>query len=173
MTSMQSLSDRFRHWFRYEQDCHAKALNMLASVPASQRGMPEFQKAVDRMAHMVAARLRWLHRLGHGSPPPPLFPSSNLEDVRRSLAEMEKVWTDYLARLDDRALERVFDYQATDGLHYRWNVEGVLTQLFGHAWYHRGQIAQLVKQLGGETVDTDYVFWSQPERIDPSRDSVG
>ena len=48
------------------------------------------------------------------------------------------------------------------GDRYRWPLIDLLTQLFGHAWYHRGQIALLVKDLGGEPVDTDYIFWSRP-----------
>ncbi len=35
--------------------------------------------------------------------------------------------------------------------------------LAGHASCHRGQIALLVDQLGGETVDTDYVYWAVPD----------
>ena len=31
-----------------------------------------------------------------------------------------------------------------------------IEQLAGHAAYHRGQIALLVDQLGGEVQDTDY-----------------
>ncbi|MFL6198680.1 MAG: DinB family protein [Thermoanaerobaculia bacterium] len=37
----------------------------------------------------------------------------------------------------------------------------ILTQLFGHSWYHRGQIAQLVRALGAEPAVTDFVFWSR------------
>jgi uncharacterized damage-inducible protein DinB len=53
------------------------------------------------------------------------------------------------------------------GSRWRWQLVDLLTQLFGHAWYHRGQIAMLVKDLGGETVDTDFIFWSGPTPIDP------
>ena len=70
--------------------------------------------------------------------------------------------------LDDDELNRVFEWEATDGRRYRWDVEGVLTQVFGHAWYHRGQIAQLVAALGGKAVDTDYIFWSRLTAIEPS-----
>src|SRR5205085_10886522 len=60
-TVMKTLADRFRRWYEYERDCNAKTLAMLASVPAERRTTPEFRKAVDRMAHLVAARQRWLH----------------------------------------------------------------------------------------------------------------
>ena len=71
---MKTFADRFRRWYEYERDCNAKTLAMLASVPAERRGTPEFQKAVDRMAHLVAARQRWLHRLGHWPEAPAAFP---------------------------------------------------------------------------------------------------
>ena len=50
---MKSLADRFRRWYEYERDCNAKSLEMLGSVPADRRSDPQFQKAVDRMAHAV------------------------------------------------------------------------------------------------------------------------
>jgi uncharacterized damage-inducible protein DinB len=133
---------------------------MLASVPAERRATAEFQKAVDRMAHLVAARRRWLHRLGHFAESPGLFPQGNkLNDLPAMVAETENAWVAYLAKLDDAALSREVEWTAGDGKRYRWDIEGVLTQTFGHAWYHRGQIASLVAGLGGKAVDTDYIFF--------------
>ncbi len=167
---MKTLPDRFRRWYEYERDCNAKTLGMLNSVPADRRSAPEFQKAVDRMAHLVAARRRWLHRLGHLPDAPPAFPQgTSLAELPALVADTEAAWAAYLARLDDGELARVFEWEMADGKRYRWDVEGVLTQTFGHAWYHRGQIAQLVALLGGKAVDTDYIFWSQPARVDTAK----
>ena len=157
---MKSLADRFRKWYEHERDCNAKSLEMLASVPAERRAAPEFQKAVDRMAHMVAARRRWLQRLGNWPDLPPIFPQgTTLTDLSVMVADTEAAWVAYLNRLDDAELARVLEWQAADGKWYRWDVEGILTQVSGHAWYHRGQIAQLVAGLGGKAVDTDYIIW--------------
>jgi uncharacterized damage-inducible protein DinB len=165
---MQSLADRFRRWYEYERDCNAKSLEMLASVPVERRAAPEFQKAVDRMAHLVAARRRWLHRLGHWPEAPDLFPQGTaLTDLPALVADTETAWIAYLNRLDEEELTRVLAWQVADGRWYRWNVEGVLTQVFGHAWYHRGQIAQLVAGLGGKAVDTDYIFWCKLTPVEP------
>jgi uncharacterized damage-inducible protein DinB len=165
---MKSMADRFRRWYEYERDCNAKSLGMLASVPVERRGAAEFQKAVDRMAHLVAARRRWLYRLGHWPELPPIFPQGTaLPDLTLLVAETEAVWVAYLSRLDEAELARVLEWDAPDGRRYRFDVEGVLTQVFGHAWYHRGQIAQLVAGLGGKAVDTDYIFWCKLAPIDP------
>jgi uncharacterized damage-inducible protein DinB len=157
---MKTLADRFRMWYEYECDCNAKSLEMLASVPAERRAGPDFQKAVDRMAHLVAARRRWLQRLGHWPDVPPLFTQgTTLTDLSTLVADTEAAWVAYLNHLDEAELTRVLEWQAGDGRWYRWNVEGILTQVSGHAWYHRGQIAQLVAGLGGKAIDTDYILW--------------
>jgi uncharacterized damage-inducible protein DinB len=164
---VKTLADRFRHWYEYERDCNAKSLAMLASVPVERRATPEFQKAVDRMAHLVAARRRWLNRLGHWPDAPEPFPKGTpLADLPGLVAATEAGWVEYLRGLDEAELAREFEWQMPNGQRYRWSVEGVLTQVFGHAWYHRGQIAQLVASLGGQAVDTDYIFWSKPARVD-------
>jgi uncharacterized damage-inducible protein DinB len=166
---MKSLADRFRKWYEYERDCNAKSLEMLASVPAERRTVPEFQKAVDRMAHLVAARRRWLYRLGCLPEAPGPFPSgTDLAELPTLVADTEAAWVAYLSRLDDGELARMLEWEANDGRRYRWDVEGVLTQVFGHAWYHRGQIAQLVAKLGGKAVDTDYIFWAKLAPVEPA-----
>jgi uncharacterized damage-inducible protein DinB len=163
---MNTLADRFRRWYEYERDCNARSLEMLASVPADRRDAPEFRKAVGRMAHLVAARRRWLYRLGRWPESPALFPQAvTLEELPVLVASTEAAWAEYLETLDDAGLAREFEYATDDGRRFRWNVEGVLTQTFGHAWYHRGQIAQLVALLGGKAVDTDYVLWSKPTQL--------
>ncbi len=164
---MKTLADRFRRWYEYERDCNAKTLQMLASVPEERRSAAEFQKAVDRMAHLVAARQRWLNRISRLSEAPPFFPkATKLSDLPKMVADTEAAWVAYLERLDDAELSRVLEWQASDGHRYRWDIEGILTQVFGHAWYHRGQIAQLVAGLGGKAVDTDYIFWCKLPPLD-------
>ena len=164
---MTTLADRFRRWYEYERDCNAKSLAMLESVPSERRPEPEFQKAIDRMAHLVAARRRWLCRLTAKPIPTQVFPiGTGLDQLPGLVAEIESGWTAYLAGLDDPDLAREIEWAFDDGRRFRWDVEGVLTQTFGHAWYHRGQIAQLVAKLGGRAVDTDYIFWSKPTQLD-------
>ncbi len=157
---MKTLADRFRRWYEYERDCTAKTLAMLDTVPAEKRADPLFQKAIDKFAHMDAARLRWLHRLGHWPELPPAFPPGlKLEDLPARFAATEAAWTKFLATVDDAALVSPFEWKAPDGNRYRWEIEGALSTLNGHAHYHRGQVVTCVTLLGGKAVDTDYFFW--------------
>ncbi len=126
-----------------------------------QRSSSLFQKAVDLFAHLMAARRMWLFRFGAASESPrELFPQGiQVETLEAAMAEMNAAWAAYLNRLDETELARVFEYRSWDGTRYRNSIEDILTQLFGHSWYHRGQIALLLRSSGAEPAVTDFVFW--------------
>jgi uncharacterized damage-inducible protein DinB len=153
---------RYRRWFDYERDAHAKVFASLDTVPADRQSGPEYRKAVSLLGHVVAAREVWLWRLGVlATQPGPLFRDDD-PDLPRTAATWEKVqaaWATYLAGLTDADLARVFEYQSFDAGRFRNRIEDVLTQLFGHSWYHRGQIAVLVRAAGGTPAVTDLIYW--------------
>jgi uncharacterized damage-inducible protein DinB len=164
----QTRVDCYRRWFAYEKDSHAKVLASLESVPQSQRASAAFAKAVTLMAHVVAARQLWLYRFGVlKEAPHEFFPVGlTLPELGARVENVHVAWSTYLGKIDDKELARVFEYKSLDAGWFRSTVEDILTQLFGHSWYHRGQIASLVKQAGGEPAITDFVFWTR-ESIPP------
>lgn len=155
------LIERFRRWFDYERNAHSLALFSLRGVAEELRARPEFAKAVSLLGHLVAARRVWLFRLGvDPHEPKEFFPAGvTLDELERQLDQMHRLWQDYLERLTDADLARTFEYKSYDAGPMRNTIEEVLTQLFGHSWYHRGQIAQLVRQMGAEPATTDYIYW--------------
>jgi len=155
--------ERYRRWFDYEIDAHAKVLASFDATLEDARAMPTFQKALDLFAHMMLARRLWLYRFGViAEGPRDFFPQNVALDTVKAMAEeMHAAWSAYFEQLDDAELERVFEYRALDGPRYRNRVEEILTQLFGHSWYHRGQIALLLRQVGGVPAVTDLVYWSR------------
>jgi uncharacterized damage-inducible protein DinB len=156
-----AIAERFRRWFDYEQDAHAKVVRSLETVPADRRSAPEYRRAVSILAHIAAARRVWLYRLGiTPDAPTSLFPSNPaLADVVAELRRVQGIWADYLARATDEEIGRTFEYQSFDAGRFRNRVEDILAQLFGHSSYHRGQIAMLVRAAGGEPAVTDLVYW--------------
>ena len=64
-------------------------------------------------------------------------------------------------RLTDSDLGRVFTYRTTEGEPFQSLIADMLTQLYGHSLYHRGQIAMLVRIVGGQPAMTDFIFWSR------------
>ncbi|HEX4899703.1 MAG TPA: DinB family protein [Pyrinomonadaceae bacterium] len=161
-------AEKYRRWFEYEEDSNAKVLTSLQAVAAPLRALPQFQKAVDLLAHLIAARNMWLYRLGQGGQPPELFPAeASLNELPKLLDEMQSAWRSYLAALTDVEVARRFEYQSYDGPRFSNTVDEVLTQLYGHSLYHRGQIAMILRSIGAEPAVTDFIYWTRepvPER---------
>ena len=157
-----SLIARYRRWFDYEKDSHRKVLDSLKVVSEEQRESKEFRQAVYLMGHIVAARRMWLFRFGVVKENVELFPGeTRLDELPAQIEEMETLWSQYLSQLNDAELARVFEYQSYEGQRFRNTIEEILTQLFGHSWYHRGQIAMLLRSIGAEPAVTDFVFWAR------------
>jgi uncharacterized damage-inducible protein DinB len=157
-----TMIDRYRRFFDYERDSHAKTLDSLNAVPDELRASEQFRKAVYLMGHIIAARRMWLFRFGVVRENAELFPTeTNLNDLPAQLSAMETLWLEHLSQLDDTELARVFEYQSYEGPRFRNSVEEILIQLFGHSWYHRGQIAMLLRSVGAEPAVTDFVFWAR------------
>jgi uncharacterized damage-inducible protein DinB len=165
----RELAGRFARWLAYERDAHAQVLRSLESVPAGQRSRPEFAKAINILAHVAAARRLWLVRLGVlPGPQGTIAPEKlTLAEAAGLLQDVHGTWDEYLARLTDEELNREVEYQSLDAGRFRSRVEDILAQLFGHSWYHRGQIAMLVRAAGGEPAVTDFIYWCR-EGVPPS-----
>jgi len=136
-------------------------LAMLESVPDAGRGDARFQRAVTLADHLAAGRGKWLDYMdGTGQNQIAWWNEhTSLASLRPRFAALERHWTDYLAQLDPARVAQDFEFTESDGSRHSLPIEAQIVQLIGHACYHRGQVAQLVDQLGGETVDTDYADW--------------
>ena len=79
-------------------------------------------------------------RLGYWQESPPVFPKNTLlQDLPAMLAKTEAAWVDFLSKLTDADLQRQVAWVAVfDNKRYAWHLEGILTQVNGHAWYTYG-----------------------------------
>jgi uncharacterized damage-inducible protein DinB len=155
--------EQYKTWFEYEKDAHAKTIASFNTVPEVGKQTKEFQKAVELFAHIVGARILWLYRFGFlGEKPENLFPANvKVEELSTMADKMYSLWDDYFSKLDEKELNRIFEYKSTEDLWYTNKIEEIITQLFGHSWHHRGQIAMLVRMTGGTPTETDYVYWKR------------
>jgi len=157
-----TMIDHYQRWFTYERDVHRTTLESLTRLDETQKASSSFQKAVDLLAHVIAARRMWLFRFGVTADKVELFPRDvKVETLPALIEQMESDWNQYLSTLSDEDLQRVFEYTSYEGQRFRNSIGDILTQLFGHSWYHRGQIAALVRAMGGEPAVTDFVFWAR------------
>ncbi len=167
------IAERYRRWFDYEKDSHAKVLAALEAAAKRAKETKQFRKAMGLAGHIVASRQVWLFRLGAARQAPSnFFPGGlTLPELRRRFRRMHDAWSGYLSQATGKEIARSFDYRSTEGIWYRNRVEDILTTLFGHSLYHRGQIAMLLRSAGAEPPETDFVFWTR-EPIVPKKAKV-
>ena len=166
---LPTLVDQYRRWFEYEKDVHRKVLESLETVPDESRASEPYQKALNLMGHLLAARRIWLHRIEPSHErPAAIFPTGvKKESLPADFAAMERDWATLFDRLNEADLERVFVYRTTEGVEYHSVLLDILTQLYGHSHYHRGQIASLVRAADGQPAITDFIFWTREEAKPP------
>lgn len=159
---------KFQRFFRYETEANRRALAAIGSVPDVARTSAEFSRACAVMAHIQIARRVWLSRLGGTE----LFTVADwfpLWDTARTGAEaarLDELWRAYLSRITEADLDRAIDYRSSEGTPYTSLADDIITQVFNHSSYHRGQVARLVTEAGGERAVTDYIFLAREGLLD-------
>jgi uncharacterized damage-inducible protein DinB len=109
---------------------------------------------------LAAALETWLARVESRQAAVGLFPTDlSLEEAKHRIGQALDRWEDYIPQLNPEDLERTVRYQTTSGVWYVNTLEEIITHLFGHGAYHRGQIMLLVRQLGGQPAVTDFIVW--------------
>ncbi|HZG83342.1 DinB family protein [Paenibacillus sp.] len=115
-------------------------------------------EAVRWYAHIVTAEMNWLSRLtGGDSFVAPLFPEW---DVATAVAQSEETLPKYeafLACVDD--FSRMVEYKNSAGEPFRTSVNDILTHVFLHGSYHRGQINARLRTAGLEPTPVDYIVF--------------
>lgn len=150
---------RFTKQLAAETLANDLTLKSLASVPEHGRHSGAFQRASQLLPHNQIARRVWLCRLKGEKPemPKDWFPSWTPEETRGVCAELDAAWATYLSTITDADLARETQYTSSEGKRYTSLVEDILIHVFNHSTYHRGQIARLVTECGGERAGTDYI----------------
>jgi uncharacterized damage-inducible protein DinB len=144
--------DQFRKNFEYDYWANDKFLKALAEMVQP----PE--KAVQILAHILFAWDVWLARLmkedlsRFTNPNPPY----SLTECRQKLDQLHEKWKDYLAHLKPESLCEKFIYSNTQGKRFEQGIQNILVHVVNHSHYHRGQLATLVAQAGGNRPSTDY-----------------
>jgi uncharacterized damage-inducible protein DinB len=150
---------RYQRLLAYEAMANQRALESLESVPGGNRKCPAFERAMVLIPHNQLARFVWLARL-EGRPydnPKDWFPIWTIEQTRLAMEEQDREWAEYLDGLADCDLHLTIGYTSSEGEARVRLIDDVLTHIFNHSTYHRGQLARLVHECGGKRAVTDFI----------------
>src|SRR5690606_26207181 len=127
----------------------ASALDSIAEPPA---------ELLRTWGHLLAAEATWLARLAGREPEVPIWPTLDREACRalmvRNHDELRR-W----AAAPSADLDATVAYANSRGTRFENRVSDILHHVAMHGMYHRGQVAQEVRRLGGEPGSTDLIFY--------------
>ena len=131
---------------------------VLTSLRSAQHAPP---KAFELFSHILGAEHVWLSRL-YGTPPRlAVWPTLNLDQCDEIAAENAGQFRKIVDGLTGNALERGITYKNSAGEQYTSTLEDILTHVFMHGSYHRGQVASLIRAAGDMPSPTDYIFFTR------------
>ena len=130
----------------------------IAEVPSS------FNSLYKTVLHMWDAESAWWQRMKLQERI--VIPSENfkgtMKDVVNGLAQQSHQWLDWVSSVSDIALDHVFQYQNTKKEQFKQPVYQMILHVFNHGTYHRGQLVNILRQLGIEKIpQTDFIIWSR------------
>jgi uncharacterized damage-inducible protein DinB len=134
-----------------------RAGEALRTLPADAAGAAQ---ARTLYAHVAAAEAVWLARLEGRAPEVGVWPSLAPDEATALAARTADALRAHVASLAPDALDAPVDYRNTRGEAHRSSVREIVTHVALHGSYHRGQIAQLVRQGGGAPAPTDFILWT-------------
>lgn len=151
-----------REFYEYNYWARDRQLQACAGVTHEQFLRPmgsSFSSLRDTLAHLVGAEWlwceRWQGRSPRAMPAAEEFPT--LDAVRNRWHAVERSVRDYLAALTDEALARPLTYVNLKGETWTYPLWQALFHLINHQTYHRGQVTTLLRQLGSQPVQIDYL----------------
>lgn len=85
-----------------------------------------------------------------------------LEELANEYLQQNRQWQEWVNNATDAALDHVFQYQTFQKEQFKQPIYQMLIHVFNHGTYHRGQLINMLRQLGiTKLPDTDFIVWSR------------
>ncbi len=133
----------------------------LVEVPSS------FNSLYKTVLHMWDAESGWWQRMKMQERV--IFPSENfkgnMQEMTSALLQQSRQWEEWVSSASDLSLDHVFQYYNNKKEHFKTPVYQMIHHVFNHGTYHRGQLVNMLRQLGQEKVPaTDFVMWTRQKK---------
>lgn len=142
MTEMLLRFFEFDRWANHES---LRSLEGMTNPP---------ERAIAVIAHIAATQRVWLDRALSARQSVAVWPKWSLSETANEFSLVQGEWTRLIA---NGGLSREVAYTNTKGQQFRNSLSDVAVHVAFHGMYHRGQIAALVRQHGGEPAYIDFI----------------
>ncbi|MEP6995050.1 MAG: DinB family protein [Acidobacteriota bacterium] len=148
--------------FAYGRWANAKTLESVSGLTPEQydrKAGGSFGSVQGTLAHLYGADWVWLERW-HGRSPRSLPASEAVPTLDVLREKWRKVEDGHRAFVEGVSAERLAEkltYVNFQGATWTYVLGDALLHVANHGTYHRGQVATLLRQIGGTPISTDYL----------------
>jgi uncharacterized damage-inducible protein DinB len=157
-----SMKEELATLFTYDAWANREIALALAGHPSAP------PRALQLLAHIVAAQRIWWGRIHHDPTPSPVWPELGLDECQVALAELGQHWRGLLVQLPPDGFAQQVTYSNSAGEKWTSRIEEILRHVIVHGSYHRGQIATYLHQAGFQAPNTDYINAARRGFLDSS-----
>ncbi len=156
--------ETIRELYLYNHWANQRTLASVAPLSAEQftRGLGNsFGSVRDTVAHILGAEWIWLERW-LGRSPKALLPASDfptVDSLRQRWETVEQDRNRFLQTLTPVSLQQSISYINLRGQPFAYPLWQQMIHVTNHSTYHRGQVTTLLRQLGAEPQNTDFLSY--------------
>ncbi len=112
------------------------------------------------LSHILETEYLWYARIeGHYDHIQSVWTKRCLEHPDAHIDDLRRKWSDLLHKITPTELKKKMRYRNTKGIEFENSIQQMLVHVIHHGTYHRGQIAQEMRNAGKEPASTDYIGW--------------
>ena len=116
------------------------------------------------MLHMWNAESVWWQRvkLQERIIMPSLEFNGNIQEASAGLMQQDLLWKSWVEHASDISLEHTIQYYNTKKENFKQPVWQIVLHVVNHSTYHRGQLINMLRQVGVEKLPhTDFIYWTR------------
>jgi uncharacterized damage-inducible protein DinB len=126
--------------------------------------LSSFSSLQSTLLHMWDAESAWWQRIKLQERL--IMPSDNfngtLKDITTGITQLDQQWLEWISNASEAAIEHVVQYYNSKKEHFKQPVWQIFLHVCNHNTYHRGQLVNMLRQLGIEKIPaTDFVVWTR------------
>jgi uncharacterized damage-inducible protein DinB len=156
--------ETIRELYLYNHWANRRTLASVAPLSSDQftRGLGNsFGSVRDTVAHILGAEWIWLERWLGRSPkallPAADFPTTDSLRSRWEIVEQDR--NRFLQTVTTESLQQSVSYINLRGKPFAYPLWQQMVHVTNHSTYHRGQVTTLLRQLGAEPQNTDFLTY--------------
>jgi uncharacterized damage-inducible protein DinB len=155
-------AEDFRTLFQFNAWANHRTMGACDSVGAESfatRLTGSFPSVRDTLVHIMAVERLWLERWLGTSDGSFLKPESfpDIGSVRAEWARIERELLAFVNGLTEEHVNRIIPHKNSQGTEFRMPLWQLMQHLVNHGTYHRGQITNQLREVGGKPLGTDLV----------------